>query len=371
MKNGYNPFDDKLADIKQRLSVAKHEQKNIESRVARYKGDLEEYPEKLSSDKVSLNRDHQNATSLENAINDQRTIVEQDKKKAPFWFDPRKLFHPELREAGRAYKKSLSKLKHLEDKRNLNSIVEKIAELEAEDQRVSHRKNKCGKLQAPVLEALRKSERELNDLGQQLSKAEQYERKLSDAHNSHERAMIHREAERELGGSSPQNIIGKCQSKKESLKRTIEKQENRLRKIADTLSIDIQTFVIDGSNLLYADGQFIGTAALLSLTQKLLEEGYKVIIIFDENFRLKQDIAKLKNHFQKSIEIREMPRGIEADQAILNAADANSTYVISNDTFRDFPEKKCVAEKRIFKHMITTGIIQIPDIDIQSSFDES
>ena len=406
MKNGCNPFDSRLADIKQELSVVEREQKNIESIVAWYKGfDIKGFLEKLSSDKASLNGEHQNATSLENAINDQRIIVKQDKKKAPFWFDPRKWFRAELREAARTSKESLSKLERFEsdkeecknvikalqesisqldleieryqafdcagNERKLSNIGKKFAELTAEYQRISHRKNKCDKLQAPVLEALRKSEKELNDVEKHLSRAEQYNRKLSNARNTYELAMIHQESERELGDQKPHNIIKKCQSKKASLERTIEKLENRLKTIADTLSIDIQTFVIDGNNLLYADDQFIGTAALMALTQKLLDEGYKVIIIFDDHFRSKKDIAKLKSRFQNCIEIRVAPRRAEADRAILNIADVNSTYVISNDTFRDFPEKKCVVEKRIFQHMITTGIIQIPDIDIQASFGES
>jgi len=222
-----------------------------------------------------------------------------------------------------------------------------------------------------VLEALRKSEMELSDVEKQQARAEQYLRELSNAPGSCERAIIHQESEKELGDQKPQNITRKCQSKKITLKRTIEKEEDRLKRIADILSTDIQTLVIDGNNLLYAGSQFIGTAALMALTQKLLEEGYKVIIIFNELFRSKNDIAKLKNRFQNCIEIRETPRRAEADQTILNIADANLTYVISNDSFRDFPEKKCVAEKRILQHMITTGIIQIPDIGIQASFGES
>jgi len=253
----------------------------------------------------------------------------------------------------------------------LNDICKNIIELESEYQLLLHRKIKCDKRQESVLNVLRKNEQELADVEERLSKAERYERKLSNASNSYGRAMIHQEAEREIGNSKPQIIIRECQSRKKTLKNTIEKLEDRLRKIGDIFSVDIQTFVIDGSNLLYNDRQFIGTAILHALIPKLLEEGYKVIVVFDANPRLRKDISKLRNRFKKDVEIREAPSKVEADRIVLNVADANSTYVISNDNFRDFPDKKCVAERRIFKHVITSGTIQIPDIDIMASFNES
>jgi len=85
MESRSNPFDSKLADIKQELCAEEREQKSIESSVAWYNGiDIEGVLENLSSDKVSLDREQQEIASQENAIDDQRSIVKQDKKKAPF-----------------------------------------------------------------------------------------------------------------------------------------------------------------------------------------------------------------------------------------------------------------------------------------------
>jgi len=117
MNNSINPFDGKLLKTKQKLSVAEQERKNIESHIEWYKSfDMIMNSENLSSDKANLSRENQNVEAIEFAINDQLAIVERDKKKTPWRFDPRQLFNSELRQAARTYASSLEKLKRIEKK---------------------------------------------------------------------------------------------------------------------------------------------------------------------------------------------------------------------------------------------------------------
>jgi hypothetical protein len=58
----------------------------------------------------------------------------------------------------------------------------------------------------------------------------------------------------------------------------------------------------------------------------------------------------------------------KADEMVLDAAAESTAYVISNDTFAEFPEKPAVREERLIKHEILSGRVFIHDLGVAEDF---
>lgn len=166
--------------------------------------------------------------------------------------------------------------------------------------------------------------------------------------------------------------IGELSRKRDGIARTIGKQEERLREIAEKASRDIATVIIDGNNLLYNHrGSFVGEEPLLALVPELLARHYRVRVFFDPSVQkmLGKGTGEVERLFGENVEVVIAPSITNADQMIFDEADGDSqTYVISCDRYLDYPDRKTVKGGRLLMHRIMDGSIQVPGIDLRASF---
>lgn len=218
----------------------------------------------------------------------------------------------------------------------------------------------------PHLLMLNEKKRQRVDVLCQMDVAKKFDQSLSNAKNSYDRALIHDECTNELGDGSPKNILRSLQRTLDSIERDIRKLEERLTTIFKRLTREVRTVVIDGNNLCYQRSIFIGLAPLTALVMALSLK-YEVIIVFDASARslFKMKNAEIVAHFDKSVKVHVMPRGGKADEAILELAEKDPTiFVISNDKFTDFTDKRAVAEDRLFKHDIGDDVVCLHDLGL-------
>jgi len=194
--------------------------------------------------------------------------------------------------------------------------------------------------------------------------------RLNNASNSYERAMIHQDLEEKYNDGNPGKILQRLRKEKNSLERSRQKLRERLDTIVRQHSNDISTLVIDGCNLLYIYGnEYIGMRPLQTLVRELLAQEYYVIVVFDNSITKRFTEDTLQEKLGSNIEVHIAPPNIKADEVLLNMADRHdSTYVISNDKFADYPERPTVYKKHILKHHIANGVIQVPELGISLTY---
>lgn len=219
---------------------------------------------------------------------------------------------------------------------------------------------------------------ELARLDRQIADAERLDGKLAGAADASARYKLHQECEREFGISSPRQVISDTRSQmrpKSSRVRELERQidrnlrhstktKQRITKLAEVAARDIDALVIDGNNCCYEGDDFIGLAALIPMTGNLAER-YAVTVIFDASIR---DLLGVSDRdLRAALHVPTVhvvaPEG-KADETILDAADAPTTFVISNDRFGDYRDKAAVKERRVIRHEILLGRIWVHDLGV-------
>lgn len=202
-----------------------------------------------------------------------------------------------------------------------------------------------------------------------LSKAKAFENALNTAKNSYERKIIHEKCDSYFSESKPSKIIRIKKREVDSVNRNINKLKERIKTLIERASLNIDSIIIDGNNLCYQQSEFIGIEPL-KIISDILIKNHKVVIIFDYNIRslLKMNDNNIRMCFNNNIELFISPTKIKADETILDEAEKQSAYIISNDRFKDFPEKKAFQEQRIIRHEIFGGRIKIRDLNINESF---
>jgi hypothetical protein len=156
------------------------------------------------------------------------------------------------------------------------------------------------------------------------------------------------------------------------LERDYKKTKQRVEKIALKAAREIDTIVVDGNNLCYEGRTFIGLAALQAL-MPYLSEYPKVIVVIDSEIRrmLKSDDFSIQKQLGSSVIVHVVAARQKADETVLDLASDNEySYILSNDTFRDFNEKSVVKDDRIIRHEIIDGNIFVHDLQINVSYRE-
>jgi transposase-like protein len=160
------------------------------------------------------------------------------------------------------------------------SIARKNEELEI----LAERKQRIDELLAPLVQEMHRLESRRQSAEGDLGAAEDFDRQLSSADNSYERAMIHEQCERRFGEGSPRKIISERQREVRQLQRDYDKAKRRVEDIARKAARKIDTIVIDGNNLCYEGGTFISLAAIEALLP-LLSRICAVVVVFDSAIR--------------------------------------------------------------------------------------
>lgn len=200
-------------------------------------------------------------------------------------------------------------------------------------------------------------------------KAEQFAEQLAAPHAN--RALIHQACEREFGDGSPGRVKNGLKSKLKFETNEIAKLERRVAEIVRKSQLDVREVIIDGSNMAYHGGQFIGLKALEAIMPQLVSK-CAVTINFDPGIgkQVRMGEREIRARFPGA-DVHFIPRGMTADPFVLKfVQDKPYAYVISNDHFRDFGEKEAVRQNRILKHAILNGMASIPALDIEVHLDQ-
>lgn len=178
-------------------------------------------------------------------------------------------------------------------------------------------------------------------------------------------------------------------------KKDLNKCRRRILSEIHKLRNDVKTIVIDGKNVChYIEGndknsskgnngknskinktkkeKFAGLAPLVALVEFLVKNGYKVKVFLDpsiisdiQTIGSSADEQMLKNAF-KDIDMMITPG--KADPWVLDAAEEESAWIISNDKYSDYVERKVVKERRIFRHKVFPTAVYIPALDFHISY---
>lgn len=210
---------------------------------------------------------------------------------------------------------------------------------------------------------------ERNGPRSEIQEAEALDRQLSNAASSFERKNIHQICQDRFGDSKPSRVIRRLRSELESMDRNIEKLDKRLRSIAKRGAHVRKTLVIDGNNFCYEQSRFIGLSALKAASIKL-SENHSVIIVFDASIRsaLKTNDRTIASNFADAIKVHVVATKTYADETILDVAAEPGTYVISNDRYRDYPDKIVVKEQRLITFEILNGRALIHELNVNEAF---
>ena len=223
-----------------------------------------------------------------------------------------------------------------------------------------------------------------------IKEAQQLDKELSDAYDGSERYQVHQRSEDAFGDGKPRRVLGDRRRKLDEarseistldrripgLERDVAKAERRVAAIARRGTRDIQSIVIDGNNLSYADSRFIGTAALRPLCAHL-HERYDVTIVFDASIRHLLSGSNDERHSITDDRLRALLPDVtvhvvaartQADDTILAAASDPSVYVLSNDKFAEFRDMPAVREDRVLRHEILNGQVMVHELDTTVTF---
>lgn len=219
-------------------------------------------------------------------------------------------------------------------------------------------------------------------LAEEIREAEGIAEQLSRAGSGYDRAMLHKECERRFDDGSPGAVIrarreqvGKIRRELDStrrqlaaVERSVVKLEKRIEHIGELGARDVRGLVVDGNNLCYEGQEFIGLAAVEALCGRLAHR-YVVTVVFDASIRqrlgsvdavVRRELAGTKVHVVAS--------RTGADETILDTAQDTYVWVLSNDRFREYPDKPAVAAGRLIRHEILNGRIFVHDLGVDEPF---
>lgn len=254
-----------------------------------------------------------------------------------------------------------------------NQCLEKQQQLITQLQRVKQLKVAADTELAKPLANLQNAKAELARQQQTQQLAASLENRLNNAANSYERKMMHEQSERQLGVSRPASAKQKAERHIVSLKRDIDKIERKLRELQSEHSRDIRILVIDGNNMCYQHGRFIGVQAVKAFITAATAE-YAIKVVFDASIR------RHLNAGNKAIEAMVDPQNRcqfvhvvatkqAADETILRlATDDQYSYVISNDKYKDYAELACVQQNRVIRHEVVDNRVFVHSLGIETQF---
>ena len=211
-----------------------------------------------------------------------------------------------------------------------------------------------------------------------LETAENLKVRLESATNGYERKCIHEESERIFQESNPNKVVVNLKKRKRSLDKNIDKVDKEIKEKVKILTTNIDLIIIDGNNLCYKKDKFIGDIALKALVTALLESEItnksRILICFDNGIsRLLSSTKKGVEDSFKSIseKIEVLISNGKADKTIINAAEKSNTFIISNDRFVDFRDKKAIKERRCLRHRMVFNQIHIEEFSIVATYDSN
>ena len=245
-----------------------------------------------------------------------------------------------------------------------------IAHLTQELNSMLNKRNVLSNKLQPITDELSRIDQEIEKVNSIIVQADTYDKRLSNARDSRERAIIHQECDRVLGNGKPNIVLKKNRELLKKYKRDLEKLSQRAKKLSSQATREIDAIIIDGNNMAYESDSFIGLNALIPATA-ILRADYNIIVVFDSEIRsmLKMSGQSISEQFDAAVKIHIVATKQKADETILDlASEKLNYYVISNDRFADYFDKEAVKNKRILRHEIIDNSIFIHDLDLKTKF---
>lgn len=180
----------------------------------------------------------------------------------------------------------------------------------------------------------------------------------------------HQQSQEKLGNSSPGYYLRDARRELRAVERDIEKLGRRLADEVRLAGLEIDTLVLDGLNICYDGGRFVGLAPVVKLADALAKDR-RVTVYFDSEIRarLRMSDKAIAQQFSQRVRIEIAPTETKADWLLLEYANHRlKCYVISNDRFSDFPDMAVVSEQRVIRHNVANGHVIIPDLSINLAY---
>jgi|TARA_R100000093_G_C1945485_1_gene74262 predicted nucleic acid-binding Zn-ribbon protein len=241
---------------------------------------------------------------------------------------------------------------------------------EKEIRKIYEKKEKVDSELAPVINQILDAEEKIRCASKIKNEAEYLDNDLSRAENSYERAMVHKSCEERFGVGNPKRVVSKKESEIRRLERDIAKLHKRAENISNVAARDVQKLILDGNNLCYQGGRFIGLSSLISLVPVLVSD-YKVVVVFDSSIRRSLGVgdSEIRESIGSGVEVHVVATSVKADETVIDIAGRDETaFIVSNDRFSEFGEKPAVRDDRVIRHEIVSGKIFINDLGVSVSF---
>jgi DNA repair exonuclease SbcCD ATPase subunit len=218
----------------------------------------------------------------------------------------------------------------------------------------------------PHSQELDRLKSELATFNSDITKADRFDRDLTAAENSYERAMIHKECEEKFGSGSPKHVISDRRGKIRRLQNNIPKLERRIGDELKRLERTISHLVIDGNNVCYEGQSFIGLGGISALL-KALDNRFKVTVVFDASIRamLKTDSQGIEKALGPKAATHVTPTKTAADEYLMKLAGKDqSVFVLSNDRFAEYHDYDVVKSRRVLRFLIADGRLIANELDV-------
>jgi hypothetical protein len=120
--------------------------------------------------------------------------------------------------------------------------------------------------------------------------------------------------------------------------------------------------VVDGGNVAYAELSQKGepkVSNLIAVRRALKQKGYEPIFTVDASLRHQMDDPDQLEALIDDQVIRQAPAGTDADYFILEIAEQQDAYVVSNDEFERWRDQYPWIERRRVPLMIVKGQVEL------------
>ena len=120
--------------------------------------------------------------------------------------------------------------------------------------------------------------------------------------------------------------------------------------------------IVDGANIAYIEPTSDGkpkVSNLILVRQALEDKGFDPIIITDAALRYDVDDPQQLEGLIDSKKVRQAPAGTDADYFVLETAERENAYVVTNDEYRDYEERFPWIRDRRVPLMIVEGEVML------------
>jgi hypothetical protein len=192
-------------------------------------------------------------------------------------------------------------------------------------------------------------------------------------------------AYREAG--NPRMQAQRLKREMDAVERRLRKRLQRVQELVEQVELKIEAVILDGNNLCYEHtGQsrsFVGVGAAKAVARWFSEhrKEVRVEVVFDPGILTRLGKLRASATSAEPSRLRESELAREfagwarvtiakdsADRTVLTAADADTTFVISNDNFDEYREMAAVREKRVLKFDLVNKTVTISRLDLAAHY---